>query len=57
VFVSATPSSVSALTLLPKKNCQFPKNTGVRFGVGVLHVRRPSNAPTLKKKVRSTDFR
>jgi len=49
VFVSATPPSVSALTLLPKKYCQFPENSGVLFGVGVLHVRRPNNAPTLKK--------
>jgi len=49
VFVSATPPSVSALTLLPKKNCQFPKNSGVLFGVGVPHVRRPNYAPTLKK--------
>jgi len=49
VFVSATPPSVSALTILPKKNCPFRKNTGVLFGVGVLHVRRPNDAPTLKK--------
>jgi len=49
VFVSATPPSVSALTLPPKKNCQFPENSGVLFGVGVLHVRRPNYAPTLKK--------
>jgi len=49
VFVSATPPSVSALTLLPKKNCQFPENSGLLFGVGVEHARRPSSAPTLKK--------
>ena len=49
VFVSATPPSVSALTLLPKKNCQIPKNSSVLFGVGVLHVRRPNHDPTLKK--------
>jgi len=49
VFVSATPPGVSAMTLLPKKNCQFPENSGVLFGVGVLHVRRPNFAPTLKK--------
>ena len=56
VFVSATPPSVSALTLLTKKNCQFWKNTGVLFGVGILHVRRPNYAPTLEK-VKSTYFR
>ena len=51
MFVSATPPSVSALTLLPKKNCQIPKNSSVLFGVGVglLHVRRPNHDPTLKK--------
>ena len=49
MFVSATPPSVSALTLLPKKNSQFPKNSGVLFGVGVLHVRRPNYAPTQEK--------
>ena len=49
MFVSATPASVSALTLLPKKNCQFPENSGVLFGVGVLHVHRPNYAPTPKK--------
>jgi len=49
VFVSATTPSVSVLTLLPKKICQFPKSTGVLFGVSVLHVRRPNYAPTLKK--------
>jgi len=49
VFVSATPPSVNALTLLPKQNCQFPENSGVLFGDGVLHVRRPNYAPTLKK--------
>jgi len=49
VFGSATPPSVSALTLLPKKICQFPENSGVLFGVGVPHVRRPNHAPTLKK--------
>ena len=49
MFVSATPPSVSALTLLPKKNCKFSENSGVLFGVGVLHVRRPNYAPTLKK--------
>jgi len=49
VFVSATPPSVSALTLLTKKKCQFPKNTGVLFEVSVLHVRQPNYAPTLKK--------
>ena len=40
---------VCALTLLPKKNCQFPENSGVLFGVGVLHVPQPNYAPTLKK--------
>jgi len=50
VYVSGTPPSVSALTLLPKNNCQFPKNSGVIFGVGVLQVRRPNYAPTLKKR-------
>jgi len=49
VFVSATPLSVSALTLFPKKNCQLPENSGVLLGVGVLHRRRPHHAPTLKK--------
>ena len=49
MYVSARPPSVSALTLLPKNNCQFPKNSGVIFGVGVLQVRRPNYAPTLKK--------
>jgi len=48
VFVSATPLSVSALTLLPN-NCQFLENSDVLFGVGGLHVRRPNHAPTLKK--------
>jgi len=49
VFISATPPSVSALTLLPKKNCQFPENSGVLFGVGVIHVSRPNYASTLEK--------
>jgi len=35
--------------LLPKKNCQFPENSGVLFGVGVLHMPRPNHAPTLRK--------
>ena len=50
MFVSATPPSVSALALLPKKNCQFPKNSGVLLGVGVLHRHRPNYATTLKKR-------
>ena len=49
MFVSATPPSVSARTLLPKRNCQIPENSGVLFGGRVLHVRRPNYAPTLKK--------
>jgi len=49
VFVSATPPSDSAQTLLPKKNCQLPENSGVLLGDGVLHRRRPNHAPTLKK--------
>jgi len=48
LFVSATPPSVSALTLLPKKS-QFLEYSGVLFGVGILQLRRPNYAPTLKK--------
>ena len=55
MFVSATPPSVSALTLWSEKNCQFPENSCVLFGVGVLQgsernwvgahvVRRPQKA-------------
>ena len=46
MFVSATPPSVSALTLLPKK-MSIPEKSGVLFEVGLRHVRRPNYAPTL----------
>jgi len=49
VFVSATPPSVSALTLLQKKIADSQKIQVFFWGVGVLHVRRPNYAPTLKK--------
>ena len=49
MFVSATQPSVSALMLLPKKIVNSRKIQVCFFGVGVLHVRRPNDAQTLKK--------